>query len=142
MTREDIVNNVKNTLTKMKPALGLLSREFKEQSSLDARNFPAVFIHTHDETRTAATTGPQRTVTAELSIMLQLRVMGALVDEKLNSLILGVEKELAKDRTRGGHAIDTQVIEIMVDRDPTLFQSDQGSAIMNVEVQYLYKENS
>ena len=57
------------------------------------------------------------------------------IDTARNQLVEAIDEKLDEDRTRGGHAIDTQVISVEVD-DGTI--DPIGGVIVTVQILYSY----
>lgn len=135
--RESIVQDIVDTLKNADdPRFGLVSREPFEVTQLSRQQFPALYITTADEQRSDIT---QRGTSGKRESRLQVRligyVTGGLVDQLRNDLIERVEEALDADRTRGGQAYSTQLIEVAVDYSVI---APLGRVELLVEVIYTY----
>lgn len=133
--RESICSNIVTTLSN---AVGVsyVTREPFEFEQLSSAQFPACLIQTAGETRSDSTIGDasiQRQ--AELTIQVFGFVKGSSIDTARNSLIELIEEELDADRTRGGYALDTQVLEVETDEGAI---NPYGGVVVTVSVLYTF----
>ena len=136
--RELIVDDVVQTLKNAEdPRFGLVTREPFDATQLSRQQFPALYISTADETREDITqTGTSGTRQSRLQIRIVGYVNGTALDTLRNDLVERVEEVLDTDRTRGGRAFSTQLIEVAVDY--SLVQP-YGRVELLVEVVYTYR---
>ena len=136
--RELITAHVVQTLKNAEdPRFGLVTREPFDVTQLSRQQFPALYISTADETREDITqTGTSGTRQSRLQIRIVGYVNGTALDTLRNDLVERVEEVLDTDRTRGGRAFSTQLIEVAVDY--SLVQP-YGRVELLVEVVYTYR---
>ena len=135
--RENIAANLVTTLQAISsPSIKKVTREPFEFDKLSNAQFPAILVRTSNETREDASIGGSLSF-RESSVEYELVcfVKHRNIDTARNQLIEAIDEKLDADRTRGGHAIDTQVTSIEVDVgtiDPV------GGIIMTVRIMYQY----
>lgn len=136
--REDIVTNMATVLKDADdPRFGLVTRNPFDVSKLSRQQFPAIFVQTADELRVDETmTASGMTRSSRLQVRLVGYVNGTEVDRARNDLIERIEEVLEEDRTRGGVARYTRVIEVNVDFDQP---EHIGRVDIIVEVFYTYR---
>ena len=140
--REDIATNVFDTIKAIKTpvAVKYATREPFDFDKLSNAQFPAVLVRSSDEDREDSTVGgsmSQRMAT--INYQLICYVKGQVVDTARNNIIEAVEEALDVDRTRGGHALDTQIVSIETDEgsiDPI------GGVIITLRVLYQYQRGT
>lgn len=136
--REDIATNLVDTIKAVKTpvAVKYATREPFDFDKLSNAQFPAVLVRSSDEDREDSTVGgsmSQRMAT--INYQLICYVKGQIVDTARNNIIEAVEEALDVDRTRGGNALDTQIVSIETDEgsiDPI------GGVIITLRVLYKY----
>ena len=134
--RESVASNIVTTLqaatTPVTPAY--VTREPFEFNELSNAQFPAILVQTTSETRADATIGDS-SILRESTITYELFgfVKSKTIDTARNELVETIEEALDADRTRGGYALDTQVIS--VDTDEGAIQP-VGGVIVTIEVMY------
>jgi len=136
--RENIAGNIVATLKAVKEPvnIGYVTRDPFDFDKLSNAQYPAVLIQTGDEAREDSTIGDssiQRMGTITYDIVCYVK--SKEIDKARNEIVEAVEEALDSDRTRGGYAKDTQVINIEIDDgsiDPI------GGVIISVEVEYFY----
>ena len=112
--RENIAANIVTALSAIStPNVKKVTREPFDFDKLSNAQFPAILVRTANETREDASMGG----TAR------------------NQIAEAIDEKLDEDRTRGGHAIDTQVISVEVD-DGTI--DPIGGVIVTVQILYSY----
>lgn len=131
--RESIAGNVVTTLQAV-TAIKYVTRDPFDFAQLSNAQFPAILVQTTSETREDVTIGGGD-ITREGVISYRLigYVKGTSLDTARNNLVELVEEALDADRTRGGYALDTQVVSIETDEgsiDPV------GGVIITVSVLY------
>lgn len=136
--RESIVNDIVRVLKNADdPRFGLVTREPFEVTQLSRQQFPALYVTTTDENRVDITqTGTSGTRESRLQVRIVGYVNGTAVDTLRNDLIERVEEVLDADRTRGGLAFSTQLIEVAVDATQV---QPFGRVELLVEIRYTYR---
>lgn len=134
--RESIAQNIVTTLKAAKTPVDInyVTREPFEFNELSNAQFPAILVQTTSEARADATIGDS-SILRESTITYELFgfVKSKNIDTARNELIETIEEALDADRTRGGYALDTQVIS--VDTDEGAIQP-VGGVIVTIEVMY------
>lgn len=138
--REDIASNIISVLTAVTNPITLkkLTREPFNVDELSEQQYPAMFIQSGNEVRndiTILSANITRQATADFIIVGYVKGTKTNIDTKRNELITTIESTLNNDRTRGGYAKDTQVVEISTD-EGVLFPI--GGIRMVVRVLYHY----
>tara|TARA_B100000780_G_C21114683_1_gene450850 strand:- start:1335 stop:1757 length:423 start_codon:yes stop_codon:yes gene_type:complete len=136
--RESIAANIVEVLGAMDdPLLKKITRQPFDYERLSNAQFPAVFVQGAEETRGDITLIGIR----ESSINYQIIgfVKGPDIDTYRNELIEGIENALEVDRTRGGHAKDTQILSVDTDQGAT---DPIGGITLTVQVRYQYMRGS
>ena len=138
--REDIASNIVTAiLTGTSPiTLKKVTREPFNVDELSEQQYPACFVQSgnevrSDETMTSSTI--TRQATADYVIVGYVKGTPTNIDTKRNELITTIETRLNSDRTRGGYAKQTQVVEVSTD-EGVLFPI--GGIRMVVRVMYQY----
>jgi len=139
MSRRELI--VKDIVEYLKdaddPRFGLVSREPFDVTQLSRQQFPALYVSTADEQRQDLTQrGTSGRREARLQILLVGYVSGTNIDTARNDLIERVEEVLDTDRTRGGLAYSTQLIEVTVD---STVIAPIGRVELLIEVIYTYQ---
>jgi hypothetical protein len=138
--REDIASNIITVLTAVTSPITLkkITREPFNIDELSEQQYPAIFIQSGNETRTDITM-PSSTITRQAStdfiIVGFVKGTTSNIDTKRNELITTIETTLNNDRTRGGYAKNTQVVEVSTD-EGILFPT--GGIRMVVRVMYQF----
>lgn len=141
-TRENIALNLVSTIGQSKAdyKFKLVTREPFDFERLSNAQFPAALVRSSSESREDATIGgslTQRTATIDYQIVCYVK--GKDIDTARNAVIEQVEERLDADRTRGGYALNTQVISIETDDgsiDPV------GGVIITVRCVYHFTRGS
>ena len=138
--REDIASNIITVLTAVTSPITLkkITREPFNVDELSEQQYPACFVQSgnevrSDETMTSSTI--TRQATADYVIVGYVKGTPTNIDTKRNELITTIETRLNSDRTRGGYAKQTQVVEVSTD-EGVLFPI--GGIRMVVRVMYQY----
>ena len=138
--REDISGNIVTAIsTGTSPiTLNKVTREPFNVDELSEQQYPACFVQSgneirSDETMTSSTI--TRQATADFVIVGYVKGTTSNIDTKRNELITTIETRLNSDRTRGGYAKQTQVVEVSTD-EGVLFPI--GGIRMVVRVMYQY----
>ena len=118
--REDIASNIISVLTAVTSPITLkkITRQPFNVDELSEQQYPAIFIQSGNEIRsdiTILSANITRQATADFVIVGFVKGTPTNIDTKRNELITTIESALNNDRTRGGYAKDTQVIEISTD---------------------------
>jgi len=138
--REDIASNIITVLTAVTSPITLkkITREPFNIDELSEQQYPAIFIQSGNETRTDITM-PSSTITRQATtdfiIVGFVKGTTSNIDTKRNELITTIETTLNNDRTRGGYAKNTQVVEVSTD-EGILFPT--GGIRMVVRVMYQF----
>jgi len=137
--REQIADNIVTTLTTSVTSpvsIKMATRQPFDFDKLSNAQFPAVLVRTADESREdSSIAGTMGKRMASINYELVCFVKSGIIDQARNNIIEAVEEGLELDRTRGGYALDTQLINIEVDEgsiDPV------GGVILTVRVVYEY----
>lgn len=140
--REDIATNLVDTIKAVETpvAVKYATREPFDFDKLSNAQFPAVLVRSSDEDREDSTVGgsmSQRMATINYELICYVK--GQIVDTARNNIIEAVEEALDVDRTRGGNALDTQIVSIETDEgsiDPI------GGVIITLRVLYQYQRGT
>ena len=138
MSREliasNIVNELKSIIANGRPKL--VTREPFEFEDLSNAQYPAVLVQTDSETRLdSSIDGDTSNRAGEIIYSLVCFVKSTQIDTARNQLADIIEEKLEEDRSRGGYAIDTQVISIETDQGSI---RPIGGVIITVSVKYQY----
>ena len=138
--REDIASNIITAISTGTSPITLkkVTREPFNVDELSEQQYPACFVQSgnevrSDETMTSSTI--TRQATADYVIVGYVKGTPTNIDTKRNELITTIETRLNSDRTRGGYAKQTQVVEVSTD-EGVLFPI--GGIRMVVRVMYQY----
>jgi len=138
--REDIASNIITAISTGTSPITLkkVTREPFNVDELSEQQYPACFVQSgnevrSDETMTSSTI--TRQATADFVIVGYVKGTTTNIDTKRNELITTIETRLNSDRTRGGYAKQTQVVEVSTD-EGVLFPI--GGIRMVVRVMYQY----
>ena len=138
--REDIASNIVTAISTGTSPITLkkVTREPFNVDELSEQQYPACFVQSgnevrSDETMTSSTI--TRQATADFVIIGYVKGTTTNIDTKRNELISTIETRLNSDRTRGGYAKQTQVVEVSTD-EGVLFPI--GGIRMVVRVMYQY----
>jgi hypothetical protein len=138
--REDIASNIVTAISTGTSPITLkkVTREPFNVDELSEQQYPACFVQSGNETRSDETisfTSALRQATADFVIVGYVKGTTSNIDTKRNELITTIETRLNSDRTRGGYAKQTQVVEVSTD-EGVLFPI--GGIRMVVRVMYQY----
>ena len=138
--REDIAGNIVTAISTGTSPITLkkVTREPFNVDELSEQQYPACFVQSGNETRSDETisfTSALRQATADFVIVGYVKGTPTNIDTKRNELITTIETRLNSDRTRGGYAKQTQVVEVSTD-EGVLFPI--GGIRMVVRVMYQY----
>lgn len=131
--RESIASNLVSTLQAV-TQIKKVTREPFDFQKLSNAQFPAVLVQTASESRSDITIGDS-SITREGSIdyLIVGYTKGTSIDTARNQLVEYIEEALDVDRTRGGYALDTQIVSVETDEgsiDPI------GGVLVTVRVLY------
>ena len=138
--RENIANNIITVLDAVTSPIELkkITREPFNVDELTQQQYPALFIQSGDELRSDQTmTSSTVTREAQADFVLVGFVKGTdtNIDTKRNQLISTIESTLEADRTRGGYAKRTEIIEVSTD-EGTLYPIGGIRVVVRVTYQY------
>jgi hypothetical protein len=138
--REDIASNIVTVISTGTSPITLkkVTREPFNVDELSEQQYPACFVQSGNETRSDQTisfTSALREAVADFVIVGYVKGTPSNIDTKRNELITTIETRLNSDRTRGGYAKQTQVVEVSTD-EGVLFPI--GGIRMVVRVMYQY----
>ena len=135
--RENIAGNIVTTLqAKSTPNVKKVTREPFDFDKLSNAQFPAILVRTANESREDASMGGSATSRhGTIDYELVCFVKHKNIDTARNQIVEAIDEKLDDDRTRGGYAIDTQVISVEVD-DGTI--DPVGGVIVTVQILYSY----
>jgi len=138
--REDIASNIVTAISTGTSPITLkkVTREPFNVDELSEQQYPACFVQSGNETRsdeTMTSSTITRQATADFVIVGYVKGTTSNIDTKRNELITTIETRLNSDRTRGGYAKQTQVVEVSTD-EGVLFPI--GGIRMVVRVMYQY----
>lgn len=131
--RESIAANLVTTIDGIS-AVALVTREPFDFTKLSNAQFPAVIVQTSEENREDVTIGGstiKRIGTIDYKLIGYVK--GVTIDTDRNALIESIEEALDNDRTRGGYALDTQVITVETDEGSI---APIGGVLLTVRVSY------
>lgn len=119
--REDIAANIITVLDAVTSPIELkkITREPFEPEQLADPQFPAIYISTGDEIREdfalGDTAAGKRSGTIDYVLVGYVKGTETNLDTKRNQLIEVIEETLDADRTRGGNAKETKIVEVSSD---------------------------
>lgn len=118
--REDIASNIITVLSAVTSPITLkkITREPFNVDELSEQQYPAIFIQSGNELRSDVTMQSStitRQATTDFIIIGFVKGTTSNIDTKRNELITTIETTLNNDRTRGGYAKNTQVVEVSTD---------------------------
>ena len=115
--RENIANNIITVLDAVSSPIEFvkITREPFKVEELSDKQFPALYITTSDESREDFALGDysagKRAGTIDFIVVGYVKGAETNIDTKRNQLIEVIEETLDTDRTRGGNAKETKIIE-------------------------------
>ena len=135
--RENIASNLVTTVQAVSsPSIKKVSRQPFPLGELSQQQYPAVLIQTIEETKEDQELGSgakTRIANLEFGITGYVKTNEENIDTARNNLASAIETQLESDITRGGNALDTEVISIETDAG-SLFP--YGAVLMTVRVMY------
>ena len=140
--REDIAANIVTTLNAVTQPVEVkyVTREPFDFEKLSNAQFPAILVRSAEEDRENDTIGG--TIShrmATINYQLVCFVKGSAIDTARNNIIEAIEESLDVDRTRGGVALDTQIISIETDEGSI---APIGGVIITLRVLYKYQRGT
>ena len=135
--RENIASNLVTTVEAVSsPNIKKVSRQPFPLDELSQQQYPAVLIQTIEETKEDHELGSgakTRIANLEFGITGYVKTNEDNIDTARNNLASAIETQLESDITRGGNALDTEVISIETDAG-SLFP--YGAVLMTIRVTY------
>ena len=117
-------------------AIKFVTREPFDFDKLSNAQYPAVLVRTTNENREDGTVGGSMTQRfGTIDYQLVCYVKGTGLDEARNNIVEAIEEKLDEDRSRGGYAIDTQIVSVETD-DGSI--TPIGGVILTVRIEYQY----
>ena len=142
-TRENIASNIASTISGItSPSIKKVTRQPFDIDELSDKQYPVVIVQTSEETREDVEIGSgAKRRQGTIDFVLSGFVKGAEtnIDTKRNQLITAIETELESDITRGGNALDTEVISVETD-EGTLFPI--GGIRMTIRCIYTFESGT
>ena len=132
MSRELIAANIVTQLKTIN-SVRLVTREPFDFEKLSNAQFPAILVRTGREDRTDMNLDGGRQATIDYSLICYIK--SSQIDTARNNLVSAVENKLLEDETRGGYALDTQVVSIETDEGSI---HPIGGVIITVRVLYTF----
>ena len=137
--RENIANNIITVLDAVTSPIELkkITREPFSVDELSEQQYPAIFVQSGNELRSDETM-TSTTVTRQASadfVIVGFVKGGTNIDTKRNELISTIETALESDRSRGGYAKRTEIVEVSTD-EGTLFLVLCIRVVVRVMYQY------
>lgn len=136
--RENIAGNLVTALQAVTTPTNIkfVTREPFDFDKLSNAQYPAVLVRTTSEDRNDSTVGGAATQRlATIDYQLVCYVKGTGLDQARNNIVESIEEKLDEDRSRGGNAIDTQIISVDTD-DGSI--APVGGVIITVRIEYQY----
>jgi len=134
-TRENIASNLVTTISGISAiTIKKVTRQPFPLEELSEQQFPAVLIQTQEESKEDQELGSgSRTRINNLDFLISgfVKTNETNIDTARNQLLEVIEEALETDITRGGYALDTEVISIETDAG-TLFPYGGVSMIVRV----------
>ena len=140
--REKIAVDLVDTLEQIaKPVkVKYVTREPFDFEKLSNAQFPAILVQSADEDREDNTVGGSISHRmATINYQLVCYVKGSQIDTARNKIIEAVEESLDTDRTRGGVALDTQIVSVETDEGSI---APIGGVILTLRVLYKYQRGT
>lgn len=137
-TRENICSDIVSTLQAVTSpvAPAFVTRQPFKFEELSSAQFPACLVQSAGEVRGDATIeGAETQRQSDLTIRIFGFVKGTSIDTARNQLIEAIENGLDADRTRGGYALDTQIVEVETDEGAI---EPYGGVVVTVSVLYTF----
>ena len=138
--RENIANNIITVLTAVTSPITLkkVTREPFSVDELSEQQYPAIFVQSGNEQRTDETmtsSSVTRQASADFIIIGFVKGTDTNIDTKRNELISTIETTLESDRSRGGYAKRTEIVEVTTD-EGTLYPVGGIRVVVRVMYQY------
>lgn len=132
MSRELIAANIVTQL-KTVTSVRLVTREPFDFEKLSNAQYPAILVRTGREDRQDINLDRGRQATIDYSLICYIK--SSSIDTARNNLVAAIENKLTEDVTRGGYALDTQVVSIETDEGSI---HPIGGVIITVRVSYTF----
>lgn len=132
MSRELIAANIVTQL-KTVTSVRLVTRELFDFEKLSNAQYPAILVRTGREDRQDINLDRGRQATIDYSLICYIK--SSSIDTARNNLVAAIENKLTEDVTRGGYALDTQVVSIETDEGSI---HPIGGVIITVRVSYTF----
>ena len=139
--RESIAANLVTTLTNMATPIVLkkVTRDPFDYERLSNAQFPSAWVQSGDESREDISSGASVRRLGTITYRIVGFVKGTSLDTARNQMIEAIEEALEVDRTRGGIAFDTQVVDVGSDEG---MLEPVGGVTMLVRVRYIYNKGA
>jgi hypothetical protein len=137
--RESIADNLVTTLADMDNGVILkkVTRDPFDYERLSNAQFPSAWVQSGEELREDISMGLSVRRMGTISYRIIGFVKGVKLDTARNELIEAIEEALDLDRTRGGFALDTQVLSVGSDEGSI---EPVGGVNVEVSVKYVYNK--
>ena len=137
--RESIATNLVTTLANMVSPITLkkVTRDPFDYERLSNAQFPAAWVQSGEESREDISAGVAIRRMGLITYRIVGFVKGLSLDTARNEMIEAIEEVLDTDRTRGGFALDTQVLSVSTDEG---FIEPIGGISMDVAIKYVYSK--
>ena len=136
--RENIAVNLLSVISSISsPTIKKATRQPFILDELSEQQYPAIFVQSGNELRSDETM-TSTTVTRQASadfVIVGFVKGGTNIDTKRNELISTIETALESDRSRGGYAKRTEIVEVSTD-EGTLFPIGGIRVVVRVMYQY------
>jgi hypothetical protein len=137
--RESIADNLVTTLADMDNGVILkkVTRDPFDYERLSNAQFPSAWVQSGEELREDISMGLSVRRMGTINYRIIGFVKGIKLDTARNELIEAIEEALDLDRTRGGFALDTQVLSVGSDEGSI---EPVGGVNVEVSVKYVYNK--
>jgi len=141
--RENIASNLFTVISNIaSPVIKKITRQPFIVDELSEQQYPAILIQTSEENRNDSELGSgakRRISTIDFLILGFVKGAESNIDSLRNELITSIETVIENDITRGGHALDSQVISVETD-EGSLFPI--GGIRMIIRCMYQYQSGT
>jgi hypothetical protein len=137
--RESIADNLVTTLADMDNGVILkkVTRDPFDYERLSNAQFPSAWVQSGEESREDISMGLSVRRMGTINYRIIGFVKGIKLDTARNELIEAIEEALDLDRTRGGFALDTQVLSVGSDEGSI---EPVGGVNVDVSIKYVYNK--
>ena len=137
--RESIATNLVTTLANMVSPITLkkVTRDPFDYERLSNAQFPAAWVQSGEESREDISSGVAIRRMGLITYRIVGFVKGSSLDTARNEMVEAIEEVLDTDRTRGGFALDTQVLSVSTDEGSI---EPIGGITMDVAIKYVYSK--